>query len=244
LSAEPAGTAARVVPEVGERARIEAEVAAEIAALVRRRPGAVLALPTGESPVGVYRELGRLRREEGLDLSRVTVFNLDEYLGLAPGDPRTLRRWMAERFYALVNVPESNRRIPGEGRDTEEEIARAGGIDLLLLGIGMNGHVAFNEPGSARDSRTRVVELHEETRRGAASAFGGIANVPRTATTMGVATILEARAIRVLAFGERKAGVVRRALEGPVGPEVPASFLRGHPDVRFLLDPAAGARSR
>jgi glucosamine-6-phosphate deaminase len=229
---------------VDSREHAEHELAREIAGLVREDRRVVLGLATGDTPSGVYRELARLRSQEGLDFDRVRTFNLDEYLDLLPDHPGSLARWMRERVFEPLGIPSANRHVPAVdpgGAAYERSIREAGGIDLLILGIGRNGHIGFNEPGSPRESRTREVRLHVWTREDAASVFGGIADVPDRAITMGIATILEARRIRVLAFGSRKAPIVRRALEGSIDAEVPASFLRGHPDLRIWLDPDAAA---
>jgi glucosamine-6-phosphate deaminase len=236
---------------VDRREQAEQELAREIADLVRGRRRLVLGLATGDTPSGVYRELARMRRDEALDFGRVVTFNLDEFLGLPADHPRAFERWTEERVFEPLGIPRENRHVPGVDAAQatipercaayELAIREAGGIDLLLLGIGRNGHVAFNEPGSSREARTREVELHPWTREDAATAFGGLASVPERAVTMGVATILAAKRLRVLAFGARKASIVRRAFEGPVGPEVPASFLRGHRDLRVWLDREAAA---
>lgn len=244
----PALPTATIVVERREQA--EADLAREIGALVRERRRVVLGLSTGDTPAGLYRELVRLRREEGLDFGRVVTFNLDEYLGLAPDHPGAFTRWMLEKVFEPLGIPEGCRHVPPSsvpGDSTgpaiaercaayERSIREAGGIDLQILGIGRNGHIAFNEPPASRDSRTREVRLHAWTRADAAQVFGSLADVPTRAITMGIATILEAKRIRVLAFGSRKAEIVARALEGPIGPEVPASFLRGHADLRIWLD--------
>lgn len=238
---------ATFVAEARERA--ERAVANEIAQLVHAKPNAVLGLPTGNTPVGVYRELARMHREEGVDLSRTVTFNLDEYVGLGADHPASFARAMRALLFDAVNVSNSHAHIPDGSvvaerlddhcRAYERAIRAAGGIDLLLLGIGRNGHIAFNEPGSTRDSRTRIVELHATTRADAAAAFGGLEHVPERAITMGVATILEARRICVLAFGSAKAACVRDMLHGAVGPGNPATFLRGHSNARLWLDAAA-----
>jgi len=226
-------------------------LAREIADRVRAKPALVLGFPTGDSPIPLYRELARLHREEGLSFARVRGFNLDEYVGLSAGDPRAFRAWMQRQLFDAVDFAPGNAQLPRGDGDAELEtrryaaaLAAAGGIDLQLLGIGRNGHIGFNEPGSARDSRTRVVELAPETRADAAQLFGGLANVPQRAITLGIADILDARAIRVLAFGAGKAQIVRRMLEGEIGPACPASFLRGHRDLRLVLDEPAAAGLR
>ncbi len=232
-----------------DRAEAERVLADEIEALVAARPGAVLGLPTGDTPRGFYAELARRCREGRFSLRQATTFNLDEYLGLAPDDPRCFRAWMERELFAHVDLDRARAHLPDAGAaDPDAEAARyerairsAGGLDLLVLGIGRNGHVGFNEPGSARDSRTRVVDLHPWTREDAAASFGGLDRVPRRAITMGVATILDVRRLRVLAFGARKAEVVRAALDAERGPVVPATWLRDHQDVRLYLDQAAAA---
>jgi glucosamine-6-phosphate deaminase len=239
----------RTVPSVVERADAQREVAAEIAALVRARPAAVLGLATGGTMVGVYAELVRLHRARELDFARVTTFNLDEYVGLPAGDPRSFSAFMQEHLFAHVNLAPERTHLPDvrpPGGDIaaacvryEAAIRAAGGIDLQLLGLGRNAHVAFNEPGAPADSRTRVVELAASTRQAAAEHCGGLERTPRSALTLGIATIREARRLRVLAFGAVKADAARAALQGPVGPDVPGSLLRGHADLRVWLDPAA-----
>jgi len=226
-------------------------LAREIAALLHAKPGAVLGLPTGNTPEPLYRELVRLHREERLSFARTRSFNLDEYLGLPAGDPHSFRVRMQQQLFAETDFAPQNVHIPHSDADAEPEVRRyagslaaAGGIDLQVLGIGRNGHIGFNEPGSARESRTRVVALAPETRAGAAPSFGGLAHVPERAITLGVADILEARTIRVLAFGKAKAEIVQRMLEGPIGPACPASFLRGHGDLRLLLDAEAAGGLR
>ncbi len=231
--------------------------AAEIAALLRARNGApvVLGLATGSTPVALYRELIRLHREEGLSFRHVTTFNLDEYFGLPPEHPESYHRFMREQLFQHIDIDPARTRIP-DGRTPratvfdacaayEEAIRAAGGIDLQILGIGRSGHIGFNEPGAGPDTRTRLVTLDRLTRRDAARDFRGEANVPRHAITMGVGTILDARAIRLLAWGEGKAAAVAQAVEGPQTPALPASFLQRHPNARFILDaPAASALTR
>jgi glucosamine-6-phosphate deaminase len=245
-------------PEIlvfGSAAEAAAALAAECAALIRGRQAAgqpvVLGLATGSTPIPFYQELVRLHREEGLDFSGVTTFNLDEYLGLAPEHPESYRAFMRKHLFDQVNLaPDKTHLPPGiveaGGEDAacaayEQAIRDAGGIDLQILGIGRTGHIGFNEPGSTRDSRTRMVHLDPVTRQDAAPAFGGSENVPTHALTMGCATILEARALRLMAWGEKKAAIVREAVEGPVTDAVTASFLQLHGNARFLLDSGAAA---
>jgi glucosamine-6-phosphate deaminase len=230
-------------------------VALMIESLIRQNNSAgrptVLGLPTGSTPVGLYRELIRLHREAGLDFSRVITFNLDEYYPMQPDNPQSYRRWMQETFFDHVNIPPQNINVPDGTIKPEEaeeychryeqKIRRAGGIDLMLLGIGRTGHIGFNEPGSTRHSRTRMATLDPVTRRDAVGDFFGEENVPHQALTMGVGTILDARKVVLMAFGEHKAKIVQRAVEGPVTDSVAASFLQQHPDATFLLDQAAAA---
>lgn len=233
----------------------DAEGAAQTAASliarhVRRKPRTVLGLATGSSPVGVYRELVRLHREESLDFSQVVTFNLDEYVGLAPTHPQSYRSFMQEHLFAHINIPPANTHVPdGRALDLERQgeiyermIAGAGGIDLQLLGIGSDGHIAFNEPGSSLGSRTRVKALAAQTRRDNARFFGTPDEVPRMAITMGVGTILDARQCLLIALGEHKAEAIRATIEGPVTAQVTASALQLHRDVVVVLDEAAASR--
>jgi glucosamine-6-phosphate deaminase len=241
-----------VVDEHDDIARL---VAARIAALVREKNAAgefaVLGLATGSTPIGVYRELIRMHREEGLSFRNVITFNLDEYYPMAPDSIHSYHRFMWENLFDHIDVQRERVHIPSGSvpRDQlaletlryEEAIRQAGGIDIQLLGIGKTGHIGFNEPGSGAESRTRLVHLDVITRRDAAADFFGEENVPREAVTMGVATILEAREILILATGEHKAPIVRRAVEGEIDLEVAATFLQRHPDTTFYVDRAAAA---
>ncbi|HEY3875899.1 MAG TPA: 6-phosphogluconolactonase, partial [Candidatus Kapabacteria bacterium] len=225
-------------------------VAARVAELVRKKPNAVLGLPTGSTPKGIYRELIALHKQ-GLDLSKVRTFNLDEYFPIAPDALQSYHRFMQQHFFRHVNIPQENIHIPDGTLEREEvpafceayerKIAEAGGLDLVILGIGRSGHIGFNEPGTPADSRTRLVIIHPFTRRDAAADFFGEENVPREAITMGVATILSSREIILAALGENKANVVKRAIEGPRTLELPASLLQGHPNASFHLDSNAAA---
>ena len=230
-------------------------VARRIADLIRRRAAegknAVLGLATGHTPINVYRELIRMHREEALDFSNVVTFNLDEYWPMAPGALQSYRRWMLENLFDHVNIPRQNVHIPDGTvpeagverfcRDYEKAIEDAGGIDVQVLGIGRTGHVGFNEPGSSPASRTRLILLDRVTRMDAASDFFGVENVPHKAITMGMGTILSARTICLLAFGEHKAPIVRRAVEEPVSTQVAASYLQQHRDATFYLDAGSAA---
>ena len=234
-------------------------VATRIATLIRERnatgESTVLGLATGSTPIGVYRELIRMHKEEGLSFAKVVTFNLDEYFPMPVESIHSYHRFMWENFFSHVDIKKSNVHIPPGSIDRntvddaaakyEAEIKKAGGIDFQILGIGKTGHIGFNEPGSGADSRTRLVTLDAITRLDAAADFFGEEFVPREAVTMGVATILDAREIAILATGEHKAGVVRRAVEGDIDVEVAATFLQRHPNTTFYLDrPAAAELTR
>jgi len=229
------------------------ELAGSIADLIRQRQAenrpAVLGLATGSTPVKLYQELIRLHREERLSFKNVITFNLDEYFGLPPGHPESYRHFMEVQLFRHVDLHSDQVHVP-DGlieRDRvfeycaryEAQIAEAGGIDIQIVGIGRTGHIGFNEPGSSRDSRTRMVALDRLTRRDAARDFRGEANVPAYAITMGIGTILQARQIRLLAWGDSKASILRAAIEGPETGSVPASFLQHHPDCAAYIDQAA-----
>ena len=230
--------------------------AAEIAALIRERASdgktCVLGLATGSTPVNVYAELIRMHQEDGLSLANVITFNLDEYFPMSPDGLQSYVRFMNEHLFDHVDIPRNNIHIPDgtilpedvaeHCRHYEQRIADCGGIDIQLLGIGRTGHIGFNEPGSERQSRTRLITLDTVTRTDAASDFFGIENVPRRAITMGVGTILESRRILLLAFGESKSETVARTIEGDITPKIPATFLQEHGNTEFLLDDAAAAK--
>ncbi len=241
-----------VVDEHEDIARL---VAARIAAIMRDRAASgracVLGLATGSTPIGVYRELIRMHREEGLSFRHVVTFNLDEYYPMQPDNVHSYVRYMWENLFAHIDIDRANVHIPrgdiprGEVeahvRAYEDAIRAAGGIDFQILGIGKTGHIGFNEPGSGAESRTRLVTLDMITRRDAAADFFGEENVPREALTMGVATILAAREIAILATGEHKSAIVRRAVEGEIAIDVAATFLQRHPATTFFVDRAAAA---
>ncbi len=262
-----AGAAASVSgAEAQQRERIATEVfasadeachqlAGEIEEMIRKNDAAgkptVLGLATGSTPVRLYKQLIRLHREKGLSFKNVITFNLDEYYGLGREHPESYWRFMHEQLFNHIDIPSGNVNVPdgtvARGdvfawcRGYEEKIKACGGLDLQVLGIGRTGHIGFNEPGSTRESRTRMVTLDGLTRRDAARDFLGEANVPRHAITMGVGTILDARRIVLLAWGESKAAVLAKAVEGTPDDSLPASFLQGHPQVRFLTDRAAAS---
>jgi glucosamine-6-phosphate deaminase len=216
-----------------------------VACLIRSRPACVLGLATGATPRPVYAELVRMHREEGLSFAGVTTFNLDELVGLGPAHPASYRRYMEEELFRRVDLAPARARVPDgaaadlarECADYEAAIRAAGGIDLQLLGIGVAGHIGFNEPLSAIRSRTRDKTLTETTRLQNAEMFGGDPDaVPRRALTMGVGTILEARELILLASGAAKAEIVARAVEGPITASVSASAIQLHGNCKVVVD--------
>ena len=241
-----------VIAEYDEIAKV---VARRIAEIVRTKQEAgepaVLGLATGSTPIGIYRELIRMHREEGLDFSNVVSFNLDEYYPMRPESIHSYHRYMWENLFEHINIRPENVHIPDGAAprdeveahvaDYERRIEEAGGIDFQILGIGKTGHIGFNEPGSGVGSRTRVITLDTITRRDAAADFFGEDNVPSEAITMGVATIMDAREVALIATGEHKAEVVRRSVEGHVDPDVAATYLQDHPHATFFVDAPAAA---
>ncbi|HEY0243705.1 MAG TPA: glucosamine-6-phosphate deaminase [Gemmatimonadaceae bacterium] len=249
--------------QVRERVRVVIADYDDIATIVARRIATVIAerraegktpvlgLATGSTPIGVYRELIRMHRQEGLDFSDVVTFNLDEYYPMRPDSIHSYYRYMWENLFDHINIKPDNVHIPNgavpremlkdEVEGYEKAIRVAGGIDLQILGIGKTGHIGFNEPGSGIDSRTRPIALDTITRRDAAADFFGEDNVPTEAITMGVATIMEAREVALIATGEHKSAIIRRAVEGEPVPDVAATYLQDHPNAVFYVDPAAAA---
>jgi glucosamine-6-phosphate deaminase len=231
------------------------ELAAELAELIRSHQESgekvVLGLATGSTPVPFYRELIRLHKEEGLTFANVVTFNLDEYYGLQRDHPESYYRFMHDQLFDHVDIPEDQIHIPDGTVPMEDvydfclgyekAIAEAGGLDLQILGIGRTGHIGFNEPGSAADSITRMITLDRVTRQDAAADFMGVANVPRSAITMGVGTILNARRLVLMAWGSNKAEIVQEAVEGEMNDRVSASFLQSHDQAVFLVDEAAAS---
>ena len=235
----------RVVDDYPTLSRLAAEI---LARQIEAFPNSVLGLASGSTPVGLYRELAR-RQRDGLSFSRVTTFNLDEYLGLPRGHAQRFASCMQRELFSHLDIDPEGVHFPdvddvdgvaldGACARYEERIKQAGGLDVQILGVGANGHIAFNEPGSAWTSRTRIVELTERTRRDNAAAFQGD-EVPARAITMGIGTILEARQVILLASGKRKAEAVRRLIDGPESIAWPVTALRSHPNVLVLFDRAA-----
>lgn len=230
-------------------------VAREIADLIKERQSenknVVLGLATGSTPTRVYDELVRLHKYEGLSFKNLITFNLDEYFPMQPDSLQSYVRFMGEQLFDHVDIPKENIHIPNGTlnredvfdycQDYERKIEEAGGLDIQILGIGRTGHIGFNEPGSTKDSRTRMVTLDIMTRRDASGDFFGLENVPRRAITMGVGTIMKAKKIILLAWGDGKSDIIRKTVEGPILDQVPATFLQEHTNVLFVLDDAAAS---
>ena len=217
-----------------------------VAGVMKRKADAVLGLATGQTPLRLYREL--IARQ--LDWRRVRTFNLDEYVGLPREHPQSFHSVMRTNLFRDVNIDPANINvpdgltadIPAHCADYEARIRAAGGIDVQILGIGTDGHIGFNEPTSSLASRTRIKTLTGQTRRDNAAAFGGEAHVPRHVITMGIGTIMDARQIILMAFGESKARAIAASVEGPVAAIMPASALQLHPIVKIVLDEGAASQ--
>lgn len=219
--------------------RVGADIVADV---ISARPTARVVVATGETPMGLYRELARRNEAGRFDASGITVFQLDEYLGVGPEDRRSLFGWTVRSFVAPLRIPLENVvRLPADGGAAacaayDRGVEEAGGYDLAILGIGANGHIGFNEPPSDASAPTREVVLSPESIRSNARYWGGQAHVPRRAITAGMAALLRARKTLLVASGLRKRAIVRRALLGPVTPEVPASYLQDVDDVMVIVD--------
>ena len=228
------------------------EVASRIVDALDAKPALVLGLPTGRTPLRLYEELRRLAGEGRADFSRVTTFNLDEFHGIPSAHPGSYRSFMQRHLFDHVNIDPANINFLDGTRPADDEccryeaaIAAAGGLDLLILGIGTNGHIGFNEPADGLHARTHRVTLKPETRRSNAALFGGDADaVPTEALSMGMGTILDAKSAVLIATGERKASCIEQLVTGPITTQLPASFLQLHRDVEIVLDEAAARRLR
>jgi glucosamine-6-phosphate deaminase len=218
---------------------------------LRSKPASVLGLPTGQTALVIYDALVRLHRAGCADFSQVHTVNLDEFVGLCPTDSRSFRGFMQQHLFRHVNVPADHVHfLNGDARDTNQECARferlissLGGIDLQLLGVGRNGHIGFNEPARDLQLQTHRVRLRMDTRRANAGPFGGrVSDVPREALSMGMATILQATSIVLVALGRSKALAVASAFSGQISTNKPVSFLQLHPNVTVIVDPAAAAK--
>jgi len=229
------------------------EMSKEAAKVVKKRIlkklNLVLGLATGSTPLGLYQELVRMHKEEDLSFKKVKTFNLDEYYGLDPDHPQSYRYFMNANLFSQIDIDLANTHVPdGLAKDIgkycleyEEEIEKCGGIDLQVLGIGSDGHIGFNEPGSSLGSRTRIKTLNEQTVADNSRFFKNIDEVPKYAITMGVGTIIDAKEIILLASGKNKSRVVAQAIEGPVTSQITASMLQVHPKVMVILDEDAAS---
>ena len=238
--------------------KIEASkyVAKQIASLVNKNNSenkkTVLGLATGSSPIEMYKELIRLHKEEGLSFKNVVTFNLDEYFPMEPASEKSYHYFMNHNLFDHININKENVNIPkgtlAENEaaafcdEYEQKIVEAGGLDIQILGIGRTGHIGFNEPGSTEDSITRMVVLNKVTIVDAAGDFGGEEYVPKKAITMGVSTIMKAKKVYLMAWGEKKAQIVQESLTGKITDQVPATYLQKHNDVEYVLDKGAAGK--
>lgn len=230
--------------------QISLEAAKQVASLIRLKPDSVIGFATGNTPLGLYKELIRMHNEDGLDFSKVTSFNLDEYVGLPPFHPESYHYFMWENLFKKININPSNVHIPmGMAENVEafcdwyeQKIIDRGGIDLQILGIGSNGHIAFNEPGSSLGSRTRIKTLKDNTIKDNARFFKSIEEVPRFAITMGVGTIMEAKRLLLLANGKLKSDAIKATVEGPVMAKYPATIVQLHRYATIIIDKEAASK--
>ena len=231
---------------------VAVEAARVFADIVKEKPNAVIGLATGSTPEQTYEELAKIHKAEGISFADVTSFNLDEYWGLSGDHDQSYRYFMNQQLFSKIDIRPWNTNVLNgsavnpslESQAFETKILASGGIDIWLLGIGGNGHIAFNEPGSPVDSRTRLVNLSEETIAANSDGrfFSDPAEVPRCALSAGIGTIREARKLVLLATGEKKADAIRAAVEGPFSPDCPSSLLQDHPDCTFILDRGAASK--
>ena len=235
---------------------VSREAARVVSNMLREKPSSVMGLATGSTPLDLYNELIRMYKEEGLDFSKVTTFNLDEYIGLPPSHPESYHYFMYENLFKHINVPERFIHVPSGMVDVsevhrinrfcewyEEQIVHLGGIDLQLLGIGVNGHIGFNEPGSSLGSRTRIKTLSENTRKDNSRFFDNdLDQVPKYAITMGIGTILDSKIILLIASGKNKAKAIKYTVEGPITGQVPASAMQMHKRAILIVDEDAAAQ--
>ena len=213
---------------------------------ILKKDGCIIGLATGSTPIPTYQELIRLNKEGLLDFSKVISYNLDEYVGLTPDHPCSYRRFMNEQLFDHVNIDKANTHVPDGVNPNPAEydaaIEKAGGVDIQLLGIGSNGHIGFNEPAEDFVYPTNVITLTENTRKDNARFFNSMDEVPTSAISMGIGTIMAARRIVLIATGANKADAIAAAINGPVNPAMPASILRMHPNCQFILDEDAASK--
>lgn len=237
----------QITADFDAMSKLAAEIVAE---RVRRKPDCVVGFATGSTPLGLYKELIRMHHEEGLDFSKITTFNLDEYVGLPPEHDQSYHYFMWENLFHHINVDKRFVHIPmGMAKDIdafcawyEEKMVEAGGIDLQILGIGANGHIAFNEPGSSLGSRTRIKTLTGTTLEANAPFFKKPEEVPKYALTMGVGTIMDAKELLLLASGAGKADAIAATCEGPITAMWPATIVQMHRNATVVVDKAAASK--
>jgi glucosamine-6-phosphate deaminase len=235
-----------IQPDAAAASNVAARI---IAGIVRSKPEAILGLATGSTPVNMYQELIWMHREQGLDFSKVTTFNLDEYVGLGKDHPASYYRFMRENLFDHLNVPDYRIHlpdglspdIPAHCRQYEGAIKAAGGIDVQVLGIGTDGHVGFNEPTSSLSSRTRIKTLTQQTIQDNAPFFPDGEQIPHHVITMGVGTIMDSRACLLMAFGKKKAKAIADTVEGAISSMVPASILQMHQRAIIIVDEEAAS---
>ena len=222
--------------------KLSRQAANIISAQVILKPDSVLGLATGSSPLGTYKQLIEWYEKGDIDFSKVTSVNLDEYVGLDGTNDQSYRYFMNKNFFEHINIDISNTFVPngcavdlaGEGKRYDEHIAELGGIDLQLLGIGLDGHIGFNEPDKYFVKTTHVVDLHESTIKANSRFFANIDEVPKRAITMGMVSIMQAKKILLIASGKEKRDILEKAFYGPITPEIPASILQLHPDITVI----------
>lgn len=208
-----------------------------ISELIKKKPNAVLGLATGKTMIPLYKKLVKLYKNKKIDFSKIRTFNLDEYAGLKPTDKESYHYYMNKYFFNKININKSNTHFPSSnGKKYEQEIKKVKGIDLCLLGIGQNAHIAFNEPGSSFRSTTRKIKLTKQTRKINSKFFLSAKEVPRYAYTMGIKTIMNSKKIILLAFGKKKSDAITNSIKAKITEEVPASILRKHKDAIFIID--------
>ena len=229
--------------------KIAAIAAERYVTLLNKKPNAVLGLATGSTPLGLYAKLAELYNEKKISFDKVTSFNLDEYVGLDGNHDQSYLYFMNTNLFDKVNIRKNATFVPSglgdvdaNAKNYEEMIAAAGGIDLQLLGLGQNGHIGFNEPGTPLDSLTHKIELTANTREANARFFASLSDVPTHAISMGIKTVMNAKSIILIALGENKADAVAKSVNGKIDTMVPASVLQLHPDVTFYLDEAAASK--
>ncbi len=230
--------------------KLSKEAAKLVADRLKKKPNLVLGLATGSTPLGLYKELSRMHKYEGLDFSKVTTFNLDEYVGIPPSHDQSYHYFMQQNFFKNVNLDPRYIHVPqGMSKDVEQfcnwyedRIKSFGGIDLQVLGIGSNGHIAFNEPGSSLGSRTRIKTLTSATRKDNKRFFKSSEEVPKYAITMGVGTIMDAKELLLVASGKGKADAIHQAVEGPITAMCPASIIQMHKEAFVIVDKDAASK--